>query len=145
MLAQVFVRIFLALTLLLPAVAPAQSLGDREAVLAVNTEFYRAFREADRPGMEIVWGHQEPISVVHPSGWAAEGRIHVMNTWWNLMQYPPNIHCDVQSVEFADGKALVRCLEQLNPGTIPMINVFHQEDGAWKMIFHGPVKDEATS
>lgn len=145
MLMRAMAMMGLVLGLLVPAVVLGDSAGEEDAVRAQNAEFYRAFREADRAGMEAVWGHQEPISVEHPSGWRAEGRIHVMNTWWNIFEFPPNIRCEVQSVVFAVDRASVRCLELLDTGTILMINVFHKEDGVWKMIYHGPVRNEATS
>ena len=38
------------------------------AVLAVNSEFYRAFRESDIAAMDAVWGRKGTIAVQHPSG-----------------------------------------------------------------------------
>ncbi len=126
--------------------AAAQSAGERAAVLAANSEFYRAFREGDVQAMDQVWGRSGDITVEHPSGWRLEGRADVMHSWAALMARPPQITCVVQGVSFAKGKATVYCEEQLNPGSVRMKNIFHREDGAWKMIHHGPVpKDETVS
>ena len=124
----------------------AQSDGDRGAVLAVNAEFYRAFREGDLPGMDQVWGRRGEITVHHPSGWRLTGREDVMESWAIIMTRPPPITCDVEGVSFTQGRATVYCNEQLNPGSVRMKNIFHRENGAWKMIHHGPVPpDEVVS
>ena len=41
----------------------AQSAADRAAVLEVNTEFYRAFRESDIAAMAKVWSDDLPRAV----------------------------------------------------------------------------------
>ena len=124
----------------------AQTDGDRSAVLTVNSEFYRAFREGDRPAMDRVWGRRGEIAVEHPNGWKLAGRADVMQSWHIIMTNPPNITCVVEGVSFGQGRATVYCNEQLNPGSVRMKNIFHREDGAWKMIYHGPVpKDELVS
>ena len=48
------------------------------AVLAVNSEFYRAFRESDIAAMDAVWGRDGVIAVQHPSSGRIEGRRNVM-------------------------------------------------------------------
>ncbi len=124
----------------------AASASERNAVLAVNGEFYRAFREGDVKAMNKVWGWSGEIAVEHPSGWRLEGRREVMHSWAAIMRQPPNITCKVQGVSFASEKATVYCDEQLNTGSVRMKNIFHREDGAWKMIYHGPVpKGETVS
>ena len=124
----------------------AQGDENRAAVLAVNTEFYRAFREGDKPSMDRVWGRRGEIAVEHPNGWKLTGRANVMESWHIIMSNPPNITCDLEGVSFAQGRATVYCNEQLSPGSVRMKNIFHREDGAWKMIYHGPVpKDELVS
>jgi hypothetical protein len=124
----------------------AQSGGERDAVLAANSEFYRAFRDGDLDGMDQVWATRGDISVQHPSGWRLEGRAAVMQSWASLLRAPPQITCIVQGVSFAAGRATVYCNEQLNPGSVRMKNIFHREGGTWKMIYHGPVpKDEVVS
>lgn len=129
-----------------PQTAAAQSESERGAVLAANGEFYRAFREGDLKAMNKLWGHRGEVAVEHPSGWKLVGRRDVMHSWARLMAAPPNIHCIVEGISFAKDTATVYCDEQLNPGSARMKNIFHREDGAWKMIYHGPVpKDETVS
>jgi hypothetical protein len=122
----------------------AQDAGDREAVLAANQEFYRAFRESDMAAMEAIWGENEPIAVEHPSTWREEGRARVLASWRIILRSPPAITCAVEDLTFAGGRASVICREQLNPGEVRMINIFHRENGIWRMIYHGPARDQLT-
>ena len=141
------VRVLFVLACLLPTLvlasppAPAQSAADREAVLAVNAEFYRAFRESDMPAMAALWGKAEPIAVQHPATWRIDGRERVLASWAQILAAPPAITCELESVRYEAGRWGVICLEHLNPGKVRMINIFHLEDGAWKMIYHGPAPE----
>jgi len=134
--------VFLLFAFLHPA--SAQQASDRDAVLAVNSEFYRAFRESDMAAMEAVWGTQEPIAVEHPSSWREEGRARVLASWAIILRAPPPIRCVVEEVTFEDGRAAVLCTEKLGSGEVRMINVFHRENGSWRMIYHGPALDRLT-
>ncbi|MEO1161340.1 MAG: nuclear transport factor 2 family protein [Pseudomonadota bacterium] len=135
----------LALLILFMAVhgpyAGAQSSADREAVLAVNTEFYRAFRESDTAAMANVWSTREPVAVQHPSTGRIDGRKAVLQSWAQMMRRPPDISCEVETVRFSNGGWAVTCLEKLNPGSVRMINVFRKDAGDWKMIYHGPAPE----
>ncbi|MEM7170274.1 MAG: nuclear transport factor 2 family protein [Pseudomonadota bacterium] len=124
--------------------AADQTEADRAAVLAANSEFYRAFRESDMAAMVDIWGKVEPIIVEHPSSWREEGRAKVLSSWAVIMRSPPTIYCQVEDLFIANGLATVYCLEQLNPGEVRMVNRFHQEDGVWRLIFHGPAEDHLT-
>ena len=134
----VVLALLLMAVLMAPGTARAQSAEDRAAVLAVNAEFYRAFRESDLAAMEEVWGRNEPIGLQHPS-WPHPlvGRGKVLRSWTYILRQPPRITCTIEAVyPREDGWAVV-CDEQLNPGSIRMINLFGREDGEWKMIYHG--------
>lgn len=122
----------------------AQLQAPRDAVLAVNAAFYRAFRDSDIVAMDRVWGKIEPIAVQHPSGPKLNGRALVMASWAQILLRPPNITCAVQSVRVTASRATVDCIEHLNPGTVRMQNIFHRENGAWKMIYHGPIPERLS-
>ena len=141
------VRLFALLTLLMAIHVPhaeAQSATDRNAVLAVNTEFYRAFRESDTAAMADVWASQEPVAVQHPSTARIDGRDAVLESWSQIMRRPPDISCEVEAVRFSKGGWAVTCLEKLNPGSVRMINIFRKDAGEWKMIYHGPAPEAET-
>ncbi|WP_282609604.1 nuclear transport factor 2 family protein [Pelagibius sp. Alg239-R121] len=138
----------LAIGLLNPVAAQstAQSKIDKAAILTINSEFYRAFRESDEPGMDAVWAQEGSVSLQHPSGWRVDGREAVMESWSLILQRPPRITCVVEGISFAEKLATVFCNEQLNPGNVRMKNIFQREGGVWKMIYHGPLsEDEAVS
>jgi ketosteroid isomerase-like protein len=138
------VHLFALVTLLMAvhvSNAGAQSGADREAVLAVNTEFYRAFRESDTAAMANVWASQEPVAVQHPSTGRIDGRDAVLQSWSQIMRRPPDISCEVEAVRFSNGGWAVTCLEKLNPGSVRMINIFRKDADEWKMIYHGPAPE----
>jgi hypothetical protein len=107
------VRLLAVLTLIMAAhisFAGAQSEADRDAVLAVNSEFYRAFRESDTAAMANVWNSQEPVAVQHPSTGRIDGREAVLRSWAQIMRRPPDISCEVETVRFSKGGWAVTCL-----------------------------------
>lgn len=118
-----------------------QSASDRDHVLAANTEFYRAIPESDMPAMEAVWGEEELIAVEHPSSW----REAVLASWTTILRSPPAIAYHVEALTFDQGHATVHYDEDLNPGCVRMINIFHHEGEHWKIIYHGPAPDMVTS
>lgn len=133
--------VFIVLMTVHGAQAQAQSSADREAVLAVNTEFYRAFRESDVTAMANIWASREPVAVQHPSTGRIDGRDAVLRSWSQMMRRPPDISCEVETVRFSKGGWAVTCLEKLNPGSVRMINIFRKDGGEWKMIYHGPAPE----
>jgi len=130
-----------AFQLLSPVSAIAETTKDKAAVLSANAEFYRAFRESDIVAMDTLWGRIGKIAVEHPNGMRLEGRTEVMASWAAILLRPLVIHCVVEAVRMTGERAIVICLEQLNPGKVRMQNIFHRETGAWKLIYHGPISE----
>ena len=126
--------------------AHAQSASDREAVLAVNAEFYRAFRESDMSAMRELWGRKEPIGLQHPA-WPRPlmGRARVLLSWTHILRSPPRIECDIEAVFSRGERWAVVCNEILDPGNIRMINLFGREDGEWKLIYHGRAPEGSST
>ncbi|MEM6637574.1 MAG: nuclear transport factor 2 family protein [Pseudomonadota bacterium] len=132
------IRIFVILLIFLAQPGGAEDLRVPQEVLQANREFYRAFRESDLPAMEALWAVGLPVAVQHPSTGLITGRANVLASWRAMMRAPPDIRCEIEAVMHGDGKWGIICLELLNPGSVRMINVFDQENGVWKMTFHGP-------
>jgi len=131
---------------LVSATATAQDRSWKEAVLEQNTAFYDAFHGGDLPAMEDVWGNTEPIILDHPGGERFDGRDEVMRYWrWALVGSSLGISCDVTDVLRTEATVTVYCDEYLFDGTLQMKNIFHLENGEWKMIYHGPPKLQGVS
>ncbi|MEM9709262.1 MAG: nuclear transport factor 2 family protein [Pseudomonadota bacterium] len=148
MIARIYPRALALLSLLALFFGPpalAQSEDDQAAVLAANSEFYRAFRESDHPAMKDIWAETGPMAVEHPSTGRIEGRERVIASWERMMMAPPRITCALESIGYQDGLWGVVCNEQLNPGSVRMINIFKSEDGEWRMVYHGPAPDVGPS
>ena len=116
-----------------------------DAVLAANETFYVAFAGADFDSMNALWAKQGPIAVEHPGAARIMGRRDVMESWRMILRSPPPITCTVEDVIEDEDQWAVICQEDLERAVIRMVNVFHEEDGAWKMIYHGPAPARALS
>jgi hypothetical protein len=109
------------------------------AVLASNSEFYRAFRESDMLAMEKVWATSSDVVVIHPGWPRLTGLADVMASWRMILQNPnsPKIRAVNTRVEFRDGLAFVTCDELVGGGVIRAMNIFKHKNGRWQMLFHG--------
>lgn len=126
------------LLVLWPVTVMAETELDKEAVLQANDAFYAAFRSSDMEAMRAIWGMQEPIAVQHPSSPHIQGRAAVLESWRQILRAPPNISCTVEDMLEDDARWAVICIEHIGPINIRMVNLFHRENGDWKMIYHGP-------
>lgn len=117
----------------------------KDAVLAVNDTFYAAFAGADFAAMMAVWGQTGPIAVEHPGGARIMGRQDVLDSWRAILRAPPPITCTVEDVIAYEDQWAVICQEDLGRVVLRMVNVFHQEEGGWKMIYHGPAPSRALN
>lgn len=124
-------------------------MTDRDAVLAQNRAFYRAFTERDYPAMDALWAASLPVSCIHP-GWAVLfGREAVMDAWEDVLGAPngPAIQPRNERVTLYGDTALVLCEEVLGGAVLAATNLFVREDGEWKLAHHqaGPVADPRAS
>jgi len=142
---RIFQMCFLAACVAPPAMAEGAA-GWKEAVLDANEAFYDAFRNGDLSGMEKVWGSREPIILDHPQGELFDGRKAVMDYWeWTLPGASLDVSCDVTGVARTATTVTVYCDEYLFHGAVKIKNIFHKEDGEWKMIYHGPPQQQGLS
>ncbi|MEK9660637.1 MAG: nuclear transport factor 2 family protein, partial [Alphaproteobacteria bacterium] len=62
-------------------------MSERDDVLAANEAFYRAFANADTPGMEGIWAEDlDTLTVVHPGSTAISGRSDVLESWSTIFE-----------------------------------------------------------
>jgi hypothetical protein len=113
-------------------------MTDRDAVLAANLEFYRAFTVRDLVAMETLWARQTPVACIHP-GWPALcDRDAVMESWQRILSNPeaPRIACFNEQVLLYGDTALVICEEELDGGTLIASNFFVREETGWRIAHH---------
>ena len=113
-------------------------MDDRDAVLAANLEFYRAFTTRDADAMDALWARHAPVACVHPGWPPLADRVAVMESWIGILSNPesPRIVCYDEQVFLYGDTALVVCEEELDGGTLVASNWFVRENGAWHMAHH---------
>jgi len=120
-------------------------MTDRDAVLALNEAFYRAFNERNFAAMAALWAVSLPVSCVHPGWGALIGREAVMGSWEDVLGAPtgPTIQPRNERVILYGDSALVLCEEVLGGAVLAASNLFVREDGAWRLAHHqaGPIAD----
>jgi ketosteroid isomerase-like protein len=114
------------------------AMTDRDAVLAANLEFYRAFGARDVAAMDTLWAHRAPVACVHPGWPALADRDEVMESWRGILSNPaaPRIACYDEQVLLYGDTALVVCEEELEGGTLIASNLFVREDDTWRIAHH---------
>lgn len=118
----------------------------RDAVLAANEAFYRAFAARDLAAMDRVWASADKVACVHP-GWAPlVGRDAVMESWAGILGNPgaPRIRCMRPQALLHGELAIVLCYEVVERGYLVATNLFLREGDAWKLFHHqaGPASVE---
>jgi ketosteroid isomerase-like protein len=113
-------------------------MTDRDAVLAANLEFYRAFAMRDLVAMDAVWARHVPVGCIHPGWPALSERDAVMESWRGILSNPeaPRIACYDEQVLLYGDTALVLCEEELDGGTLIASNLFVREDEDWRIAHH---------
>jgi ketosteroid isomerase-like protein len=113
-------------------------MTDRDAVLAANLEFYRAFTARDLAAMDQLWARAAPVACLHPGWTALTDRQSVMASWGAILTNPeaPRIACFDERVFLYGDTALVLCEEELAGGSLAASNLFIREDGEWRIVHH---------
>lgn len=121
-------------------------MSDREAILAANGEFYRAFESLDANAMGELWLRDPRIVCIHP-GW------HRLVGWGPIMTSWERIFDNILEMKFELGEtqvmasgdlAVVVVEENLTQrgyeGTIRTrvlaTNVFERAEGRWWIVSH---------
>src|SRR5690349_14289563 len=116
---------------------------EREAVLAANRIFYRAFNERDYEAMESLWAPNGAMVCLHPGQAPLLERAEIMESWRAILGHPesPRVRCTDEWVVGRTGLALVVCREILANGQLMATNSFIRLNDGWRIIGHhsGPV------
>ena len=116
---------------------------EREAVLAANRAFYRAFADRDVEAMDQIWAPSGAVVCLHPGRAALNGRAEIMASWRAILRHPesPKVRCIDEWVVGRPGLAIVVCREILPEGQLMATNTFARQSDGWRMIGHhsGPV------
>ncbi len=113
-------------------------MTDKDAVLAANLEFYRAFGTRDLAAMDALWARQSAVACLHPGWTVLNEREAIMTSWEAILSNPnaPRVACFDERVLLYGDAALVLCEEELEGGTLAASNFFVREDGAWRLAHH---------
>ena len=116
---------------------------EREAVLAANRAFYRAFNDRDYEAMELLWVTTGAMVCLHPGQAPLLDRSEIMESWRAIMRHPeaPRVRCTDEWVVGRSGLALVVCREILSNGQLMATNSFVRLNDGWRILGHhsGPV------
>ena len=121
---------------------------EREAVLAANRAFYRAFAERDVEAMDQIWAPTGAMVCLHPGQSPLQGRAEIMASWRGILRHPesPKVRCTEEWVVGRPGLAIVVCREILPEGQLMATNTFARQSDGWRLIGHhsGPVPPVET-
>jgi len=116
---------------------------EREAVLAANRTFYRAFATRDMDAMDRIWAPSGALVCLHPGRAPLHARPEIMASWRAILGHPesPKVRCTAEWVAGRPGMAIVVCREILPDGQLMATNTFARLAEGWRMIGHhsGPV------
>ena len=116
---------------------------EREAVLAANRAFYRAFSERDAEAMDQIWAPTGGVVCLHPGQSPLHERAEIMASWRAILRHPeaPKVRCMGEWVVGRSGLAIVVCREILPEGQLMATNTYVRLSDGWRMIGHhsGPV------
>jgi len=112
---------------------------DLTSVEFANEAFYLAFESKDYAAMDHLWSEARPVICVHPGWPALLGRRAVMDSWRGILGNPNQgtvsfYGATCQSLS-ADVAAVV-CYEVAGDATTIATNIFVEEDGRLRLIFH---------
>lgn len=121
---------------------------ERDAVLAANRAFYRAFNDRDAAAMDQIWAPSGSVVCLHPGRAALHDRSEILASWRAIMKHPgaPRVRCAEEWVLGRPGLALVICREILPEGQLMASNLYVRMSGGWHMASHhsGLVPSVAT-
>ena len=112
-------------------------MNDEDAILAVNTAYYRAFRTGDDALMGRVW-HVEAVTCIHPGWPPSVGRGAVLESYRQIMSNPNQepVKADEEHVVVMGEWARVLCRESVAGAGLAATNLFVRTADGWRLVHH---------
>ena len=124
-------------------------MSDATTLLFANDAFYLAFTTGHLDAMADIWSPSAPVACLHPGWTPLFGREAVLQSWRAILEAgtPPDIRCENASAHVLGDLGYVICNESLPDGRLVATNLFHREDGRWRLILHqaGPTSGPADA
>jgi ketosteroid isomerase-like protein len=111
---------------------------ERDAVLAANRAFYRAFNDHDYDAMEQIWAPSGAMVCLHPGQGPLHERADILQSWKGILGHAeaPRVRCIDEWVVGRAGLAIVVCREILANGQLMATNTFVRLSDGWHMVGH---------
>ena len=81
-------------------------MTDREAVLAANEAFYRAFSQKDLSVMSLVWWQGTTSLCIHPGGQALTGWESIRASWESIFKNTDSLEIETEIIKAEIDQAL---------------------------------------
>jgi ketosteroid isomerase-like protein len=121
-------------------------MDDRDAVLAANAAFYRAFESLDLKRMEAIWLQAPYIKCVHPGWGQLIGWGPVMESWERIFANTRAMRFTLTAVraEVVADLAWVVLRENIESESqegrmatqVEATNIFERRSGRWLLVHH---------
>lgn len=80
--------------------------SDKEAVLAVNEAFYRAFEQRDRNAMNLLWWQGAGSLCIHPGGGVLMGWESIRVSWESIFRNTDYLEIEIEVVTAEVGQTI---------------------------------------
>ncbi|NEP02292.1 MAG: nuclear transport factor 2 family protein [Symploca sp. SIO2E9] len=81
-------------------------LSDKEAVLAANVDFYRAFSNQDLSSMSLLWWQGSTSLCIHPGSQVLMGWEAIQASWESIFRNTDSVEIDIEIIKAEIDQAL---------------------------------------
>ncbi|NEO29883.1 MAG: nuclear transport factor 2 family protein [Symploca sp. SIO3C6] len=80
--------------------------SDKEAVLAANVDFYRAFSNQDLSSMSLLWWQGSTSLCIHPGSQVLMGWEEIRASWESIFRNTDSMEIDIEVIKIEIDQAL---------------------------------------
>lgn len=121
-------------------------LSDKEAVLAANRAFYRAFSSRDLSAMNLLWWQGTTSSCVHPGWQLLAGWESIQSSWQSIFRNTDSLEIEIEIIHLEIDRSLAYAIvsetvlqssvgRKLKAQSIAT-NIFQKMAQKWYLIHH---------